>query len=354
MAIQFQCGECGQKLSVPDNAGGKKTKCPKCSAVVSIPMRGNAPAAKKPAPSAPASPAPANPAPSDNPFADLTPAGGAPSGGAPAGGGNPFEGFSPSPAATPQQSNFAANTSNPYAAPAAAASMAGQAAGPLGPVGKVDAGAALSAAWAIFKVNAGLLIGAVIVVGVINFLGNIGVQVAVMVSAAVGGEDAIAIPIALGIIGFIGNIVLQVWINVGLVIIALNLAKGKPTTFGMMFSGGPYILPVFVSSLIVFLAVMIGYVLLIVPGVIVALSLWSFQYFIVDQNSGIMESVQLAWKYASGNRLQIFLMGLIFFGLMLLGALACGIGLIVVMPLGVLMMAVAYLQMTNQRIAVPQ
>ena len=147
---------------------------------------------------------------------------------------------------------------------------------------------------------------------------------------------------------------MHIWVNVGFVVLALKLVKGQPATLGTAFSGASYIGSTLVAGLIVAIAINIGYVLLIVPGVYIALSLWSFQYFIVDQDSGIIESLQLAWKYAEGNRLQIFLLGLIAMGLSLAGMLASGLGLLVVAPLCVLMMAVAYLQMTNQRIAVPQ
>src|SRR5688572_26702389 len=35
--IKFNCGQCGQKIGVPDAHAGKRGKCPNCGAVVSIP-----------------------------------------------------------------------------------------------------------------------------------------------------------------------------------------------------------------------------------------------------------------------------------------------------------------------------
>ena len=37
MPIEFLCDQCGTKLRTPDDSGGKKTKCPGCEAVLTIP-----------------------------------------------------------------------------------------------------------------------------------------------------------------------------------------------------------------------------------------------------------------------------------------------------------------------------
>src|SRR3954468_11320823 len=47
MPLQVVCSACNAKLRAPDTAAGKKTKCPKCQAVISVPVD---------APQAPANP----------------------------------------------------------------------------------------------------------------------------------------------------------------------------------------------------------------------------------------------------------------------------------------------------------
>ena len=37
MPITVSCSECGTNLKAPDNAAGRKVKCPKCSAVIAVP-----------------------------------------------------------------------------------------------------------------------------------------------------------------------------------------------------------------------------------------------------------------------------------------------------------------------------
>lgn len=38
MAIEFHCNYCGKQVKAPDEAGGKKGKCPSCQKVLYIPM----------------------------------------------------------------------------------------------------------------------------------------------------------------------------------------------------------------------------------------------------------------------------------------------------------------------------
>jgi ribosomal protein S27E len=37
MAIPVECKSCGHKARVPDNAAGKKIRCPKCNNVIQVP-----------------------------------------------------------------------------------------------------------------------------------------------------------------------------------------------------------------------------------------------------------------------------------------------------------------------------
>jgi hypothetical protein len=39
MAIAVKCKFCGQKLRLPDNAAGKKIRCPKCNRVIEVPSK---------------------------------------------------------------------------------------------------------------------------------------------------------------------------------------------------------------------------------------------------------------------------------------------------------------------------
>jgi predicted RNA-binding Zn-ribbon protein involved in translation (DUF1610 family)/DNA-directed RNA polymerase subunit RPC12/RpoP len=38
MPISFECSTCGKKMRAPDDAGGKKVRCPGCEAIVVVPL----------------------------------------------------------------------------------------------------------------------------------------------------------------------------------------------------------------------------------------------------------------------------------------------------------------------------
>ena len=97
----------------------------------------------------------------------------------------------------------------------------------------------------------------------------------------------------------------------------------------------------------------VGLILLIVPGIYIAATYWSYMYFLVDRNCGVFESFQLAGMHAPGNRMQAVLLGIMAIGLSFLGLLACGVGMLVTVPLVMLMIVIAYLMMTGQPFVQP-
>lgn len=68
MPIQFSCSQCQKKMQAPDGTGGKRARCPACSAITQIPgaaVSAAVPVAKVASPAS----SPTSPPVSDNPFA---------------------------------------------------------------------------------------------------------------------------------------------------------------------------------------------------------------------------------------------------------------------------------------------
>lgn len=74
----------------------------------------------------------------------------------------------------------------------------------------------------------------------------------------------------------------------------------------------PRLLPLIGLALLVGIIVIIGMVLLIVPGVIAACALLTAIPLFLDQNTGVIDSLQRSVELTKGNWLRIFLMLLIF------------------------------------------
>jgi uncharacterized membrane protein len=73
---------------------------------------------------------------------------------------------------------------------------------------------------------------------------------------------------------------------------------------------------------------------------------------IVDRGLGPIDALTESWRLTDGNRANIFIFGLIAFGLAVAGVCACGIGLFLVVPLLYIAHMYVYLKLTNQPVAV--
>ncbi len=97
-----------------------------------------------------------------------------------------------------------------------------------------------------------------------------------------------------------------------------------------------------VSSIVLGVAAVIGFILLIVPGIIIILTYQFGQYIIIDRNLGPIEALKESARITKGSRMQLFVLLLALVGVNILGALALGIGLLVTIPISMLAMVHAY------------
>ena len=134
--------------------------------------------------------------------------------------------------------------------------------------------------------------------------------------------------------------------------IHLDVARGLKPQFNQLFSGGRHLLSAILAGIVCFVLTAIGFVLLIIPGIFISLSLWTCMFFIVDRNVGISEAIELAWQHATGNRLASLMLLVLNVGIMFFGLLACGVGILVAGPFLGVVNAIAYLMITRQPISV--
>lgn len=142
-----------------------------------------------------------------------------------------------------------------------------------------------------------------------------------------------------------GNIistVVSVFFMLGLTRIGLNVVSGKPFGVGMMFSGGKWLLKGIAAYLLFMIMVMLGFLLLIVPGVIVLLRFGMYQSALVDRNMGVIGSLQYSWGLTKGNGLNLFVIGLFSILIVLAGCIAMLVGMLFAFPMMWLMWVVAY------------
>lgn len=289
MTIEFACPGCQKQLRVQDAAAGKKAQCPECGALTQVPAEG-----------VPVGVAPAAPG-----FAD--------------GGDNPFQ----SPAVG---SDFQAPTTEIVPA-------------------RIDLGDVFDTTWRLFKNQWGMLVVAMLIVMAAQFVLNI---IGSIAGAVAGNEEgAIIVLLVFNLISYFCSL----YLTIGIMKIALSAARGEPVALGELFSGAALVPAVFAATVLFGLMALVGFLLLIVPGVILSLMFSQYMFLMIERDAGILESLSLSRNITDGNKATLFaiyvLGGL---GAFALTVVTCGIGMLVAYPYLTLAYAVAYLKMTGQRI----
>lgn len=136
--------------------------------------------------------------------------------------------------------------------------------------------------------------------------------------------------------------ILEAIVGMGLVTIALNIVDNKTIHLSKIYTSKAKIFNYVMASLLYFLIVFVGFILLIVPGIYFGIKYHFFMYDIVDKNAGIIDSFKNSSKITSGNMLNLFLFGLINFGILTLGLFLLGVGLIAAIPVVILATAYVY------------
>jgi hypothetical protein len=363
MTIEFRCPSCNQQLRVPDESVGKKARCPKCQAIVPVPAGGSfagpatplgspAPGAPFVPPSVPTAAPPATPpaSPFGQPGAPQAPPG-APSPFGPPSAANPFaippgaQGGFQAPPPKPNNPFAAEGPINPYASQAVLEQPSQIHPGQVGNQ-VVGLDPILNYATEIWKANLGLLVGVAATVLAITY------GMAFVIGFAQAGLEANkAEPAMTGLIVAVGNLfsnVIQIFLGIGQAQIALKLARRQPAQYSDLFNGGSRFFPVLGAVILGGIAIGVGFLLCVIPGIALLLIYWPFYYLVVDGRCSVMESFELAGRITQGNRLTTFLVWLLSVGIGILGVLALCVGVIFALPLVSVLWAVAYLMMSGQ------
>ena len=145
---------------------------------------------------------------------------------------------------------------------------------------------------------------------------------------------------------------ISMFLSIGLIRAALHVARGGQADVEMVVSGVPYFGRVLLGHILFWCLTVVGFICLIVPGIYVLLTYWSFSHFIVDQNCDVVESFRRARLHSVGNRFATLRLAILSAVILLLGLMCFVVGLVVAIPVVSLMWTAAYLAMTGQSVNV--
>ncbi len=151
-------------------------------------------------------------------------------------------------------------------------------------------------------------------------------------------------------LGFVAAVVLYALITVlgiGATRITLHLVQGKPAHYRDIMPPTNLLWPYIGASILTGLAVLGGLILLIIPGIIVAIRL-SMARFEVIEGAGIKESLHKSWELTRGHTWKLAL----FFGALVLlniaGALMLLVGLLLTIPVSMIACADVYRKLKSK------
>jgi uncharacterized membrane protein len=121
----------------------------------------------------------------------------------------------------------------------------------------------------------------------------------------------------------------------------LDIADGQPVTIGSFFQPRN-VGSVLIASLIIGVLTSIGQLLCFIPGLLVSLFTIFVLVMVVDRNLPPIDALKASFEMVKSNFVQVLLAWLIIGVTVTVGALLCGIGLIVALPVATLFLVYTY------------
>jgi len=162
----------------------------------------------------------------------------------------------------------------------------------------------------------------------------------------------VAVPAELNSYGEMLSFLLAGPLQLGLCFFFLNLVRGEETRFELLFKGFKPLLTVLLCYAIIAALTIVGLILLIVPGIIVALG-FSMTYYIIADDPEITFQVALeqSWKLTDGYKMELWVLNLRFIPWYILGLLCLIVGVFAVIPWHNTTLALYYEHLKEQQLS---
>jgi hypothetical protein len=194
----------------------------------------------------------------------------------------------------------------------------------------------LSGAWNVFTRHwaplcVGMLIVGLIVGGPIMVLYFVGMFVSIAASqgAARGGPPDPDMGAAV-VVGLVGTVLCMMFLvmlltplfTARLLRMAMTAVRGGTPAIGDVFKGEMRYGSMLALTFLQGACIGLGYLLFIVPGVILALGLYFSAFLVVDRRLGAVDAMKASWQLTNGRKGEVFVVMLVF------GLISAGCGLI--------------------------
>ncbi len=146
--------------------------------------------------------------------------------------------------------------------------------------------------------------------------------------------------------------IVSMLMSIAFTAVTLKLVDGHSSRYGDLlvpFKTYKVTLHYFLASILYMLIVLVGLILLILPGVYLLVRLQFFAYLLVEhENMGVIESLKKSMEMTKGKFWSLFGFGIVFVLVNLLGLIALGIGLFVTIPVTCIAYAMMYRKLSTE------
>ena len=183
-----------------------------------------------------------------------------------------------------------------------------------------------SQGWATFKKNTWFFVGATFALSVFSMI----------VNALTGNGSGF-----MGLIGFLISLAASTVVTIAYTRMALAATANEPLQWDSLWAPEHfwYMLG---TTILQGIIIVIGLVLLIIPGIVAALMLSMSQLTVVNKKLAPIAAIKESYRLTKGHLFQLFLFMVCVVLLNILGAIALLVGLLVTVPMTVIMVALIY------------
>ena len=130
--------------------------------------------------------------------------------------------------------------------------------------------------------------------------------------------------------------------NVGLFMIAVHRSVDRPCSWNEVIAYFPKVGALVLATLLMYIAVFIGFLLLLLPGIYLSIALSLAAPLIVDKNLSAVQALQASRKAISKHWFTVFGLYLMFIPISIACFVTLGIGAIWAMPFGYMIIGIIY------------
>ncbi|MFC1968798.1 hypothetical protein ACFLVX_05395 [Chloroflexota bacterium] len=159
-------------------------------------------------------------------------------------------------------------------------------------------------------------------------IGIIGLVISIPSGVGEGVREGAAAASILGILGFIYTILIVNPTEYGISFAYLKAARNDKLETKDMFEAFRNYWNAVLATLLVGAIVIVGLVLLIIPGIIFACKLAFTPYLVVDRRMAVIEAVKESWRMTNGHAWTVFLIGLLAIPISIAGLICLIVGII--------------------------